>query len=70
MIKDLGIEPENFVFQVIDTSQNSSQEQSCIIVNHDLIKVIEHSTVQSSTRAAYLREDGILIFTNFPVRPS
>ena len=69
MIKDLEIEPENFIFQVIDRSQNTSQEQSCIIVNHDPIKVIEHSTVQASTRAAYLREDGILIFTNFPVRP-
>lgn len=69
MIKDLEIEPENFIFQVIDTSQNSSQEQSCIILSHDPIKVIEQSTVQASTRAAYPREDGILIFTNFPVRP-
>ena len=69
MISSLEIEPENFIFQVIDTSPDNSQEQSCSIVSDDPIKVVEQSTVHSSTPAAYLRADGILIFTNFPVRP-
>ena len=69
MISTLEIEPENFIFQVIDTSPDNSQEQSCSIVSDDPIKVVEQSAVHSSTPAAYLRADGILIFTNFPVRP-
>ena len=69
MISTLEIEPENFIFQVIDTSPDNSQEQSCGIVSDDPIKVVEQSAVHSSTPAAYLRADGILIFTNFPVRP-
>ena len=69
MIRSLEIEPENFIFQVIDTSPDNSQEQSCSIVSDDPIKVVEQSAVHSSTPAAYLRADGILIFTNFPVRP-
>ena len=69
MISSLEIQPENFIFQVIDTSPDNSQEQSCSIVSDDPIKVVEQSAVHSSTPAAYLRADGILIFTNFPVRP-
>ena len=69
MIRSLEIEPENFIFQVIDTSPNNSQEQSCSILSDEPIKVVEESAFQASTPAAYLRADGILIFTNFPVRP-
>lgn len=69
MIRSLEIEPENFIFQVIDTSPNNSQEQSCRVVSDDPINVVEQSAVRASTPAAYLSADGILVFTNFPVRP-